>query len=602
MPQLSEKGKFLILLLIMVVVALSASGTAIVVIYRTAMEEERARLRDTVQSQARLIEAVARFDRAHQAQWHPGSGSPREATLSQLRDAHRHYEGFGRTGEFTLAEQQGDRIVFLLRHRHGEVDNPPPVPFDSTLAEPMRQALTGNSGTLIGPDYRGATVLAAFEPVRELNLGIVAKINLEEIRAPFVRAGWISGAGTLVLVVAGAALFTRVTKPILRGLQERAEDLEKEVIERTRAEALFRATFEQAAVGIAHVAPDGRLLRLNRRFCEIIGYGLDEALKLTFQEITHPEDLKGDLAYLRRTLAGEIPAYTMEKRYIRKDESTAWVNLTVSLVKDSSGKPDFLIGVVEDITGKKEAEAALKVAMRDLQASEAQLIQAEKASAVGTMVAGVAHELNNPLTAMLQFAQYARKHMPDGEQAAAVLGDLEAEVKRCIEIVDNLLSFSRNKPEEEGKLADESLLILLERVERLLAYRIREQGVSILKKIDARLPLVPIRSDRIAQVFLNLMLNALDAVSPTPDPEIVIRMGVEGGFVQVSFEDNGIGVPVEDRLLVFDPFFTTKPVGKGTGLGLSVSRGIVESHGGSLHCEDRPGGGTVFRLLLPLRR
>jgi PAS domain S-box-containing protein len=134
---------------------------------------------------------------------------------------------------------------------------------------------------------------------------------------------------------------------------------------RTRAvleesEERFRATFEQAAVGIAHVGLDGRWLRVNRKLCDVVGYAPDELMGLTFQDITHPDDLQADLAQVRRLLAGEIGTYSMEKRYARKDRSLAWANLTVSLVRTPAGQPKYFISVVEDITEKKQVQDALR--------------------------------------------------------------------------------------------------------------------------------------------------------------------------------------------------------------------------------------------------
>ncbi len=135
----------------------------------------------------------------------------------------------------------------------------------------------------------------------------------------------------------------------------RRQEAEKKLQE---SEELFRATFEQAAVGIARVAPDGTFLELNQKFGDIVGYTRNEMLSLTFQDITHPEDLNADLDYLHQVLAGEISTYSMEKRYIRKDKSLQWVNLTVSLVREVSGEPKYFISVVEDINARKQAEAA----------------------------------------------------------------------------------------------------------------------------------------------------------------------------------------------------------------------------------------------------
>ena len=156
-------------------------------------------------------------------------------------------------------------------------------------------------------------------------------------------------------------------------LAQANRDLRIEIVERVRVEKAlreserrFRATFEQAAVGIAHVALTGRWLRVNQRLCDIVGYSREELLKLTFQDITHPDDLNSDLEYVRQMLAGEIQSYSLEKRYIRPCGSQVWTNLTVSLKRQRSGEPNYFISVVEDISDRKQAEKALRDALQRL--------------------------------------------------------------------------------------------------------------------------------------------------------------------------------------------------------------------------------------------
>ena len=220
---MSPRKRVFLLIAIMIAVSLVVEIIVFSMLYAMAFNEEKARLTETVQSQARLIEAIARFG-SQPAQ--NRLGDAKEATLRQIIDAHDQYQGFGETGEFTLGEKQGDMMVYLLDHRNFDHVNPKPIPFDSNLGEPMRLALSGRSGTVVGLDYRGVRVLAAHEPVKELNLGIVAKIDLAEIRAPFVRAGLLSGLIGMIVIVAGAGLFIRVTEPLLRRLTETVKELQ----------------------------------------------------------------------------------------------------------------------------------------------------------------------------------------------------------------------------------------------------------------------------------------------------------------------------------------------------------------------------------------
>ena len=219
---MSERRRILFLILIMSIIALIVGGISIALLYRVALAEEQARLVETAQSQARLIEAMAR----HEQQEGHGSGDPEyhnESTLSQIREAHERYDESSETGEFTLARLEDAQMVFLLKHRNLDFELPVPIPFDSDWAEPMRRALSGQSGTVIGPDYRGVQVVAAYEPVAGLDLGIVAKIDMAEIRAPFIRAGLIAGIAAVAIVFVGAYLFFRVSEPMLTQLAESEE-------------------------------------------------------------------------------------------------------------------------------------------------------------------------------------------------------------------------------------------------------------------------------------------------------------------------------------------------------------------------------------------
>jgi len=222
------RKRILLLIFIMFSIVLVVETITIGILYQTAIAEEKSRLKEAAKSQARLIEAVARFDEVYSRNYPYGA---RQTTLNQIKDAHSRYAGFGTTGEFTLSKRENAQIVFLLSHRHHDLNNPKPIPWNSGLAEPMRMALSGKSGTMIGRDYRGEKVLAAYEPVAELNLGIVAKIDLAEIRAPFVEASLISGFFAIVAIVSGAGLFIKITSPILKGLQNTVAKLEKALAE-----------------------------------------------------------------------------------------------------------------------------------------------------------------------------------------------------------------------------------------------------------------------------------------------------------------------------------------------------------------------------------
>jgi hypothetical protein len=220
---MGPRKRISVLIVIMAVSILLVESLTISMLYRTAIREEKSRLRETATGQARLIESVARFNDEY------GSGYPqgsREAVLRQIIDAHNHYNGSGRTGQFSLAKREGNHIVYILDHRHHDYQHPKPVPLDSELDVPMKLALSGKSGTMVGLDYRGEKVLAAFEPVAGLSLGIVNKVDLSEVRAPFIGAGLLSGLLGVLAIAFGTVIFIRVTSPLLHELQDTIEDLQ----------------------------------------------------------------------------------------------------------------------------------------------------------------------------------------------------------------------------------------------------------------------------------------------------------------------------------------------------------------------------------------
>jgi two-component system NtrC family sensor kinase len=226
---------------------------------------------------------------------------------------------------------------------------------------------------------------------------------------------------------------------------------------------------------------------------------------------------------------------------------------------------------------------------------QAKLVHTEKLAAVGQLVSGVAHEVNNPLTAILGFADLLTENPEIPDSARKDLRVILQEAQRTKQIVQNLLSFARQMPPQRRPVQVNSIL---SSTLQLRAYDFSSHGVEVVESLHTNLPEVIGDSHQLQQVFLNIINNAYDAVRETGrPPRLEIATSVVGGFAQVSFRDNGHGIAHPDR--IFDPFFTTKEVGKGTGLGLSICYGIVREHGGEILChnnEDGPGATFVVRL------
>lgn len=238
-----------------------------------------------------------------------------------------------------------------------------------------------------------------------------------------------------------------------------------------------------------------------------------------------------------------------------------------------------------------------KKALQTLKNTQAQLVQREKLSAIGEFVAGVAHELNNPLTSVIGFSEMLQES-PISEQQRKFVNRIIGSADRCHRIVQNLLSFARQHPPERKLVVINKLI---EAAVEILSYELRTGNVEVVMDLIPDMPRILVDPHQMQQVFLNLINNARQAIEHhRGSGTIHISSSVANGRVVIAFRDDGPGIEQENLARVFDPFFTTKPVGVGTGLGLSLSYGIIREHGGSIAVKSRPGEGAEFVIELPM--
>jgi two-component system NtrC family sensor kinase len=259
------------------------------------------------------------------------------------------------------------------------------------------------------------------------------------------------------------------------------------------------------------------------------------------------------------------------------------LELTVAPWHDASGRTDGLVLVMQDVSTTRR--------LRDLVA------QSEKLSSLGRMIAGVAHELNNPLTSVIGYAQLLRT-MPPGERFSARLDTIRKEAERCRRIVQNLLRYARRPKTERRPF---SLNEVVESIAQLLDYSVRSSGCKIVLDLDRGLPAVVGDVHEIEQALVNLVTNAQQAMAGAKRCgaiTLTTSLAADGGVV-LDVDDEGPGIPEEERKQIFDPFFTTKPPGEGTGLGLWLVRQTVEGHAGSISAGASAAGGARFRLAFP---
>jgi len=243
------------------------------------------------------------------------------------------------------------------------------------------------------------------------------------------------------------------------------------------------------------------------------------------------------------------------------------------------------------------SRSELEQTVRRLENTQAQLVQSEKLSAIGEFVAGVTHELNNPLAALLGFSDLLQQTQVD-ERQKRFIDRVSNSARRCQKIVQSLLSFARQHAPER-KLTNVNEMV--EAVIEIMAYEMRTSNIDVEKQLDSALPNVLADAHQIQQVFLNIVNNARQAIEAHASSG-AIRVRTESLYerVRITFQDNGPGIPAENLKKIFDPFFTTKEAGKGTGLGLSLSYGIIQEHGGTIRAESKLGMGTTFIIELPV--
>jgi signal transduction histidine kinase len=245
----------------------------------------------------------------------------------------------------------------------------------------------------------------------------------------------------------------------------------------------------------------------------------------------------------------------------------------------------------------KNSREQLESTVATLKNTQAQLVQSEKLSGIGEFVAGVAHELNNPLTTVMGFSELLSQANAD-PQHQRFLDMIHKSALRCQKIVQSLLSFSRRHAPER-RLS--SVNDLVESALDILRYQMRTSNIEVTTRLDSSLPPALVDPHQLQQVFVNIINNARQAIEGyRPAGWVKISTEAVGGMARVIIQDNGPGIPEENLSRVFDPFFTTKPVGTGTGLGLSLCYGIIKEHGGSISIQSKPGNGATFVIQLPL--
>jgi len=325
----------------------------------------------------------------------------------------------------------------------------------------------------------------------------------------------------------------------------------------------------------------GQYTFVSARIGELLGYGPEHLIGKNVDDV---ENTSSELAALYRTVAtGQSSLTSCEYGSRHYDGSWRTMLGMASPLLDAEGKPAGVIISVRDVTMEKKLEQ--------------QIIQSERLAAMGQMIGGFAHELNNPLTAILGYAELLQES-ETSESTRKRIGDLHKEARRAAEIVQNLQYFAR--PPAPGR-SQVNLNELVQRTVQMQAYPLRKSSITVDFLPEPAIPAIMADPSQLMQVFLNLLLNAEQAIRESREKGTIrVRIGRKPDSVWIVFQDDGPGIAPENLAHIFDPFFTTKRPGRGTGLGLSICKTVLREHGGNIEAASAPGGGAVFTITLPV--
>jgi len=309
--------------------------------------------------------------------------------------------------------------------------------------------------------------------------------------------------------------------------------------------------------------------------------------------MTHPDDLAADVAQFQRVLAGEIDGYTIDKRWFRKDGEIVHSIMSARCLRRADGAVEYFVGLVQDITARKRTEESL-------QRAQADLAHIARIATMGEMASTIAHELNQPLAAVVANASACARWLatqpPNLAEANEAVSRIVRDGRRASEVIARIRAFVRRRESQKSRLS-------LDEVTRealgMMAAILRGHGVLLSIVPAEQLPAAMADRVQVQQVILNLVMNAVEAMERSTDRTLIVGVDAYGtGTLRVWVRDSGAGLDAEQRARIFHAFYTTKP--NGMGMGLAISRSIVEAHGGRLWATPNEGRGETFQFTLPV--
>jgi len=357
------------------------------------------------------------------------------------------------------------------------------------------------------------------------------------------------------------------------------------------ANEFFMNLIESSVDGIIAANMKGNIFIFNKGAEALSGYTAEEVIGKIHITKIYPEGVAKEIMMKLRSseYGGVGKLLPTQFNVVNKFGKEIPIQLSATLIYDGAGKEIASVGIFTDLRPRLIME-------KKLQETHLQLVSSEKMASLGKLAAGIAHEINNPLGGILIYSSLLMEDLPENDSKRGDLSRIVQEAGRCKEIVKSLLEFARQtepkmEPIDINRAITDGLFFL---ENQALFHNIR-----IIKKLDPFLPFVKGNAGQLKQVFMNIIVNAAEAMHGSGTLTITTSPAPDRKEVFVEFTDTGEGIPEENLTRIFDPFFTTKDVGKGTGLGLATSYGIVEEHGGKIRVKSKVGEGTTFTIELP---
>jgi PAS domain S-box-containing protein len=388
----------------------------------------------------------------------------------------------------------------------------------------------------------------------------------------------------------------RLAPVVRRAMKDVEESARNRLTEETLrdTEQRFHILFNESDMGIAMVGADGCPILTNPALQKMLGYTGEELCRMPFQDFTHPEERAPSLELYRQLFQGAHNSYQIEKRYIRKDGQEVWTHLSVSMAQGALGHADYALGIVENITERRNLEA--------------KFIEAQKMEVVGQLAGGVAHDFNNVLAVIMGYSDLTMDRLEPGNALKSNLETIRSVAERAAGLTRQLLVFSRKQVVQPVVLDINDVVNDLDKMLRLLIDENIEMTIIPGKQTGR----IKADSGYVGQVLMNLVVNARDAMPYGGKLTIITNNvtldenyahthtgAIPGNYVMLSVRDTGTGMTEEVKAHLFEAFFTTKPKGRGTGLGLATCQTIIQQSGGHIDLYSEVGKGTIFKVYFP---